>query len=299
MATQHIENGLRKPWDERMASVRFHFRRSLSKLPYVPVPLRLKISGDENVEFWWSYVAPFFDPARGFFDYWGKDVGDLRFLWKFLKPGMVFFDVGAYHGIYSLVAAKRLGTTGRIFAFEPSPRELRRLRLHFRWNGSRIARAEAYAVGAAIEQRTFFQVVSGDTTRSGLRPPATSDSVASVSVKTTSLDRYVYDLSLNRVDVVKMDVEGGELEALQGATHVLTALRPVFICEVLDAATLVWGYHAREIVTALLRHDYAWFDFRPDGSLTPHQRQDCYPEVRNYLAVPREKCGAGLECVAP
>lgn len=295
MATRHIHSSLGKSWDERLASVRFHLRRGLSKLPYVPVPLRLEISSEEEIDLWWSYVAPFFDPARGFFEYWGKDVGDLRFLWKFLGPGMVFFDIGAYHGIYSLVAAKRLGATGRIFAFEPSPRELRRLRLHFRWNGIRAARVEPYAVGAVAGEGRFFQVLSGDTTRNGLRPPASSDSVAPISVKTIPLDSYISEFSLERVDLVKMDVEGGEIEALRGATRMLSDLRPVLICEVLDAATQPWGYDAREIILALRRHDYAWFDFQPDGTVIPHEIQDCYPQVRNYLAVPREKCGAEME----
>jgi FkbM family methyltransferase len=299
MATRHINGALRKPWNERLTSVRFHFRRSLAKLPYVPVPLRLPISQAQTLEFWWSYVAPFYDPSRGFFDYWGHDIGDLRFLWKFLEPGMVFFDVGAYHGIYSLAAAKRLGATGRVVAFEPSPRECRRLRLHLRWNGFRTACVEPLAVGAAHQEATFFQVLSGDMTRNGLRPPVSSDTVAPLSVKTVSLDRYVSELSLNRLDLVKMDVEGGELEALRGASRVLAELRPVLICEVLDAATQPWGYPAREIMRALQRHDYAWFDFRPDGTLGAHEIRDRYPEVRNYLAVPRERCGAAREGVLP
>ena len=252
----------------------------------------------EDIKFWWSYIAPFFDPARGFFDYWGKDMGDLCFLWRFLRTGMVFFDVGAYHAIYSLVAARRLGTTGGVFAFEPSPRELRRLRLHFRWNRIRTARIEPCAVAAARGEGNFFQVVSGDTTRNGLRPPTSSDSVAEITVKTVALDEYVCELSLKRVDVVKLDVEGGEIEALRGAAQLLTQLRPVVICEILDAATQAWGYQAREIVTALSRHDYAWFDFQPDGTLIPHEVQDCYPDVRNYLAVPREKCAAAVEWIS-
>lgn len=270
----------------------------LSKLPYVPARLHLKISSGATIGFWWSYIAPFFDPARGFFDYWGSDGGDLRFLWKFLRPGMTFFDVGAYHGIYSLVAAKRVGPTGRIYAFEPSPRESRRLAVHFRWNNVRTARIEPYAVGGAAEAKTFFQVVSGDTTRNGLRPATSSDAVTAINVKMIALDSFIAESGLCSVDVVKMDIEGGEIEALRGATQMIGKLRPVLVCEVLDMATQPWGYDARAIILALQRYDYAWFESLPDGTLTGHTIKDRYPDIRNYVAVPREKCGTTLESIS-
>jgi hypothetical protein len=53
--------------------------------------------------------------------------------------------------------------------------------------------------------------------------------------------------------------------------------------------TLPWGYLAREIVAFLIRRDYQWFDFREDGTLAVHAERDEYSDVRNYLAVPREK----------
>ncbi len=182
---------------------------------------------------------------------------------------MAFLDIGAHHGIYSIVAAKRLGTNGTVVAFEPSPREFRRLRLHLRLNGMRSVRAESLAIGAAASARKFFQVIEGDTTRGGLQPPATHDQVTETSVETVRLDDYVSRFPLDRVDIVKLDVEGGELEVLQGAASVLTKLRPMFICEVLDAATQAWGYEAREIVLKFQSYGFNWFEFRPDGSDRP------------------------------
>ena len=102
----------------------------------------MKMSLNDEIQFWWSYVVPYFDPTRGFFDYWGHDLGDLRFLWKNLEPGIVFLDIGAHHGVYSIVAAKKLGANGTVVAFEPSSREYRRLRLHLRLNRLRSVRAE-------------------------------------------------------------------------------------------------------------------------------------------------------------
>jgi FkbM family methyltransferase len=293
MALRRIESFLHMSWDERFTNARYFFRQGLAKIPYAPVPVRMKTSETDEVEFWWSYVVPFFDARRGFFEYWGHDLGDLRYLWRILRPGMVFFDIGAHHGLYTLVAAKRLGADGTVVAFEPSAREFRRLRLHLRLNGMRSVRAEPIAVGAMASKQNFFQVISGDNTRGGLRPPASSDRVSETSVETTRLDDYVARLALDRVDLVKLDVEGGELEVLQGASSVLAKFRPIFICEVLDATTQVWGYNAREIVLMFQRFDFQIFEAQLDGSIVPHEIKDHYPDVRNYLAVPRERCGLG------
>jgi len=291
MALRHIESFLHKSWDEKVTSARYYFRQSLAQIPYAPVPVRIRMSETEEIAFWWSYVVPFFDEDRGFFDYWGHDLGDIRYLWRILRPGMVFLDIGAHHGLYSLVAAKRLGADSTVVAFEPSQNEFRRLRLHLRSNGMRSVRAEPIALGATSSNQKFFQIISGDNTRGGLRPPASSDRVLETSVETACLDDYLRRRAVNRVDLVKLDVEGAELEVLQGASVVLAKFRPIFICEVLDTTTQAWGYNAREIVLMFRRYDFRLFESQLDGSIIPHEIKDRYPDVRNYLAVPEERCG--------
>jgi FkbM family methyltransferase len=253
----------------------------------------MKMSQDDEIQFWWSYVAPYFEATRGFFDYWGHDLGDLRFLWKNLTPGMIFLDVGAHHGVYSILAAKKLGADGMVVAFEPSSREYRRLRFHVRLNRLSTVRTEPLALGSAGSTRPFFQVTSGDTTRGGLHPPASADQVSEISVETVRLDDYVSQFPLKRVDFVKLDVEGGEREVLEGASFVLTRFRPIFICEVLDATTQAWGYNAREIILMLQSFGFVWFEIRLDGTVELHKIRDHYPDIRNYVAVPKEKCAIG------
>src|ERR1700691_2715148 len=271
MAALRLENFLHRTWDERLMTARYLARQSLAKMPYVPVPVRMKVSEDDEIQFWWSYIVPYFDARRGFFDYWG-------------------LDLGAHHGVYSIVAAKKLGHRGTVVAFEPSPTEYRRLRLHVRQNCLSSIRTEPLALGSATSTRPFFQITLGDTTRGGLKPPDSSDQVAVTTVETARLDDYLFRLPLERVDLVKLDVEGGEREVLEGASLVLTKFRPTFICEVLDATTQAWGYQAREIMLMLTRFDFDWFDICSDGSLIAHEIRDHYPDIRNYVAVPKEKC---------
>jgi hypothetical protein len=58
---------------------------------------------------------------------------------------------------------------------------------------------------------------------------------------------------------------------------------------VLDKTTTVWGYRAREIITRLTDAGYQWFECDDDGALIPHEIRESYPDVKNYVAVPKEK----------
>ncbi len=299
MLLGRIKNFVRKPPEQKKVTLRYFLRRGLSKFPYAPCPVRLSLPPHEEIAFWWSYVALSPHPERNLLDYWGDDIGELRFLWRVLQPGMVFFDVGAYHGIYSLVAARKLGGSGQVVAFEPSARERRRLQLHLRMNHISTVRLESYAVSSRNEPVKFFTVLSGFTSMNSLARPPIPYPVQVVSVEAIQLDEYLQRSASQRIDLLKMDVEGGELEAFRGARYCLTRERPLIICEVLDWVTQPWGYAAREIVSSLKGCDYEWFEFCADGTIFRHKQKDTYPDVKNYLAVPKEKLALVQEWIRP
>jgi FkbM family methyltransferase len=278
-----------KPTSEKGVTVRFFARKALTKLPFAPVRVRLNVASGEDIYFWWSYVPNADHADRSLLDYWNDDFAELRFLWRFLKPGMTFFDVGAFHGVFSVIAALRMSADGLIVAFEPSPRERRRFDLHCRMNGLTRIRLEPYAISATGGQATFFSVKEGFTTMNSLQRPPIDHPVQPMAVDKLSLDEYVAQRDIRKIDLMKIDVEGGELQAFLGARKLLRCVRPVLICEVLDWVTRPWGYEAREIVERLRAEGYEWFDFRDDGTLQSHELRNAYPEIRNYLAVPQEK----------
>lgn len=289
ISLRSVHSFLRKTPEQRRITARFMTRMWLAKLPYAPHRVHLRLSPHRHLNFWWSYFPANFSADRGMFDYWGDDVGELRFLWKSLRPGMTFLDVGAYHGIYAIIAAKRLGHTGRVVAFEPSPRDRRRLRLHLRCNRIKSVAVEPYALAAEEGKASLAVVVDGYTNMNSLRRPAINHPVKQIVVETIALDEYLSRNHIDKVDLMKIDAEGGEVEIFHGAKRLLSSLRPLVICELLDQVTRPWGYPACEIVSRLRTYDYEWFDIRRDGSLFPHRTRKEYAEVGNYLAVPREK----------
>ena len=122
-----------------------------------------------------------------------------------LRPGGLAVDVGAHLGLFSLIAA-HAGSS--VVAFEPNPRTLPHLRRNLAPVASRVDVVER-AVAAAEEERTFHVAAAGDT--SSL--VADADAVESVTVRTVRADDVIGG---RPVDVMKIDVEGAELEALAG-----------------------------------------------------------------------------------
>jgi hypothetical protein len=132
-------------------------------------------------------------------------------------------------------------------------------------------------------------VVQGrDTGCNSLKPPDTPESVDGVSVPVTTLDLFVRDAAISKVDFIKIDVEGAELDVFRGATRVLSAsYRPIILSEVDDRRTRAWGYEGDELVRFLASLGFGWFRMLAEGRLEP--LVGAYHGGGNMLAVPPER----------
>ncbi len=216
------------------------------------------------------------------------------FLQLFLKEGMTFLDIGAHHGLYTLLAAKKVGPTGKVIAFEPSKRELSRLQQHLAINNCENVEIEEFALGKIGEDQDLYLCTdAGGSGLNSLRPPVTDDPIYSVKVKVNSLDNYLADKKINAADIafIKIDVEGGELDILHSARQLLSSkIRPLLMCEVEDIRTEPWGYKAIEIYKYLKELGFSWFKVSTSGKLIPLSTEEF--KQGNLIAVPGEKLQA-------
>jgi FkbM family methyltransferase len=216
---------------------------------------------------------------------------EFAFVKRFLCPGMTVLDLGAHHGIYTLLASKCIGPTGKVISFEPSPRERQALLQHTRLNRCRNVLVEGLALGAEAGEADLFVVEGTQTGCNSLRPPASDVPPiwSPVRVSVVRLDDWLEEKKIGSIDFVKIDVEGGELDVLRGAQALLTRRpRPVFLIEVQDMRTLQWGYEATEIVAHLTMNEFTWFALTPDGS-TREFDVNALQFAGNFVAWPKER----------
>lgn len=213
-----------------------------------------------------------------------------QFVERYLEPGMTVLDIGAHHGFYSLLASKKVGRNGRVVAFEPSPREREKLARHLTWNSCGNVRVEETALGETEGQADFFVVADKETGCNSLRQPHTKHPTRRLQVQVKRLDDYLRTGQIERVDFIKLDVEGAELSVLRGAGEVLESRpRPILLCEVQDMRTKAWGYSAVEIIKFLALRGYAWFMLLEDGSLRVVNTNGRKEWDGNFAAVPAER----------
>jgi FkbM family methyltransferase len=140
------------------------------------------------------------------------------FLENHISPGMRIVDIGANLGLYSVLMARLAGPTGRVIAFEPDPELFASLQQNARLNGVRVE-GHNLALGAAAGELTLHKSIinSGDNHLGALETPLFRRAVATTVVR---LDDVLPQLA---VDLIKIDVQGWELEVLRGMGATLAA----------------------------------------------------------------------------
>lgn len=212
-----------------------------------------------------------------------------RVLRKILRPDSCCVDVGCHIGM-SLSKFRKLASTGRHLAVEPIPYKAASLR-------SRFPEVEVVEVALAADSgETTFFINTALSGFSGLRQHGDEGQHEALTVRKARLDEIVGD---RRVDFLKIDVEGGELGVLQGATVCIERCRPTILFECTRSGLSAYGLTAEEIFDWLSARGYGvWL---PSGLLADAPALDrerfaaaqVYPfEAFNFFARPLEETSA-------
>jgi FkbM family methyltransferase len=208
-----------------------------------------------------------------------------------LRPGQVFFDVGAHFGYYSLLAAEIVGPEGRVVAFEPTPRTHRILAD----NVESCPNVEALACAVHSQKGTLeltdlgptysafnslFAPRLDDATRRRLGPHQLA--AQRITVEAWSLDAFVRERGIGP-DFVKIDAESAELAILAGMQTTLATKRPLVALEVGDE-DIPGAPRSRETVDFMMAKGYEPWEVEGQ-TLKRHQVRDTYP-FGNLLFAP-------------
>ncbi len=156
----------------------------------------------------------------------------IRLLQSLETQDWTCFDVGANVGAITLALAKLTAPDGKVYAFEPGPPNLRRLRDNLNLNPELSARVEMIAAGVGRTPGELFWVEEkGNPGNALLGKTGTHE------IKIITLDDFVRERAISKLDFLKIDVEGMELDVMQGAAVTLRRFRPMLYFETLPRYT--------------------------------------------------------------
>lgn len=222
---------------------------------------------------------------------------ELALLGRFVGPGDVCVDIGASYGTYTVPLARLASPGGWVHAFEPRSRS--RAVLAGAVAGLTRGNVTVHPVALAdhdgvetivtprrrwllpVPGRTFLKGPLGDGYYDDFAGEFGGASERAIDVRT--LDGFVRDGRIARVDLVKIDVEGAELRVCRGAEETLTRFRPVVVCEVEDRHTRKYGHGADEVLAWFEGHGYRAHVLR-SGEL--RRTETVSPERNNHILLP-------------
>jgi len=184
---------------------------------------------------------------------------ETRLILDLVKPHMVTMDIGANIGYFTLLMAHLVGSQGRVHAFEPNPVMLRKLEeniaLNTAFRDDRVA-IHRVALGATEGEAEFFCPRLGHEGLAGLRRTNRAPIANVIRVPVQTIDGFIRAHGIERVDFIKMDIEGGELDVLRGSHRLLAELRPAILFEAFESNTAAYGYRVFEILSYLEQRGY-------------------------------------------
>lgn len=154
--------------------------------------------------------------------------GTLSVIQNVLKPGDRFVDVGANVGLMSLVAAKTIGASGRVDSFEPLPEIRRLLKLSIEQNQFANIFLHELALGSTPSQMTIHR--HPEVNRGSASLAWTNQVNDTLDIRLETLDRTIFDFSSQPIAMMKIDVEGWELEVLRGGVSALAREPQPVLC---------------------------------------------------------------------
>ena len=198
---------------------------------------------------------------------------ELPFLAGRIAAGDVVFDIGANIGTWSLILSEAVGATGRVLACEPTLATYNTLASNIRLNARTNVVATRCALSNGADRLRLYHDV--DASRNSLGQTRGSESASYEDVPARTLDSLVTELALDRLDFIKIDVEGAEPLVFDGARQTLTRFRPAILFEVNPKALTALGFEFDSAWRLLSDLCYRFYELRDDGL---EAVRECPPE---------------------
>jgi FkbM family methyltransferase len=211
------------------------------------------------------------------------EASELAVLLAAAEGAEVVFDIGANVGWYTLHLARALGPAGRVYSFEPMPATFAALQRNVALNGlgERVTLNQLGLAEEAGEAEFYVPEETGSVAASR-RPLFQEQRNQAVRATLDTLDGFVARAGIERLDLVKCDIEGGELPMLRGGRATLERFRPVVFLEMLRKWSRAFGYHPNDILDLMGGLGYRGYALG-EGGLEAIERVDESCVHTNFL----------------
>ncbi|MDQ7026704.1 MAG: FkbM family methyltransferase [Anaerolineae bacterium] len=177
-------------------------------------------------------------PERGIFFAGDRHRVLTAVMQQYVKQGAYCMDIGANIGFYTLKLAQLVGSSGRIAAFEANPTLVTRIRENISLNNFNHINLVNKAVNHMGETATFYITANSELSSLEYRDNA----VEKITVHATTIDEFMEESNWERLDFIKLDIEGHDCHALIGANRTLRNFRPYIVLE--------YHYHSDTVIAA-------------------------------------------------
>jgi FkbM family methyltransferase len=185
-----------------------------------------------------------------------------------IEPESHVVDAGANIGFYSLLAASQVGERGQVHSFEPVPFNYNQLLKNIEMSQKQNITVHKLGLWNQDETLTFSLDQSMNNNHGSFTAGPVGQTHNQVECPVTRLDRLLQEGTIKKVDLVKMDIEGAELMALQGALNTIDQFESSFLMEINQGACQAMGYESTQIDEIFLKRGYKIFlvNTRPEDS---------------------------------
>lgn len=167
------------------------------------------------------------------YNFGSYELPTINYIKKTIKPNMNILDIGGNVGLMTLVFANQLNNTGKVYTFEPEPSNFKKLTDNVALNKFTNVLLNQLAVSDRSLNLKFYLSTGNN---SGVHSLIYNASLNSdyIEVPAIKMDEYVIEHNIGKVDLIKIDVEGAELDVLNGMQSLLKKDKPIIIMEVVS-----------------------------------------------------------------
>jgi len=185
---------------------------------------------------------------------------ETQYIKSIVKEGDVFFDIGTNVGYYTLMVAKRIGNNGKVFSFEPVTSTFDKLKANVEKNNFKNVSLNKIGI-SDISQEIEINISDADNSGMSSLIHIPNSSKKEV-IKTISLDEYLKEKELEKINLIKIDVEGVEFQAIKGMTETLIKYSPIVLVEILSSKLGQIGKTNTEIYNLFYKNDYKAYEYK-------------------------------------